>query len=288
MKMATTPNEDDHARMRKILNHAFTEKAFKSQEPIFQTFVQLMVDRLRETIEAQEKNKREGAIVNMLDWYNCFFFDVIGDLVVGESFGCLKDGAYHAWVAMVFQYMKGLTLAAATKYWPFLESILFKLVPKSIVQAQHEHFQLAVDKINRRMNLEKDPEDFISHVMKRNENFTEMSLEEIQTTFAILIIAGSETTATVLSGMTNYLVQNPTKLQKLTSEIRSTFTKESAITIAAVKEMPYLNACISEGLRMCNPVPSGLPRVVPPKGDTVLGQWLPGLVRIQLPLLPSS
>lgn len=282
--MVTTPSEDDHTRMRTVLNYAFTEKALKSQEPIIQTYVQLMVDRLRETVDAQERNKGEGATVNILDWYNFFFFDVVGDLGFGESFGCLRDGAYHTWVSMVFQYMKGLTLAAATKYWPFLEVVLFKLLPKRIVQAQHDHFQLAVDKINRRMNLEKDREDFISHVMKRNEDFKEMSLEEIQTTFAILIIAGSETTATVLSGMTNYLVQNPPKLQKLTSEIRSTFTKESAITIAAVKDMPYLNACLNEGLRMCNPVPSGLPRVVPPEGDTVMGQWLPEFVSV-LPFL---
>lgn len=286
--MVTTPSEDDHARMRKVLNYAFTEKALKSQEPIIQTYVQLMVDRLRETVDAEEKNKGEGSIVNMLDWYNFFFFDVVGDLGFGESFGCLRDGAYHTWVSMIFQYMKGLTLAAATKYWPFLEFILFKLLPKKIVQAQHDHFQLAVDKIDRRINLEKDREDFISHVMKRNEDFKEMSLEEIQTTFAILIIAGSETTATVLSGMTNYLIQNPSKLQKLASEIRSAFTKESAITIAAVKDMPYLNACLNEGLRMCNPVPSGLPRVVPPEGDTVLGRWLPGFVSVQHMLCLSS
>ena len=119
-----------------------------------------MIERLRETVDVHEKNKGKGAIISMLDWYNFFFFDVVGDLVFGESFGCLRDSAYHTWVSMVFQYMKGLTLAAATKYWPFLEIVLFKLLPKSIVQAQNDHFQPAVDKINRRMNLEKRPGRF--------------------------------------------------------------------------------------------------------------------------------
>ena len=102
-------------------------------------------------------------------------------------------------------------------------------IPRSIlpirnVQARYDHFQLAVDKINRRMNLEKDSEDFISDVIKLNEDFKNINLEKVQTTFAILIIVCSETTVTVLSAMISYLVQNPSKPQKLTSEIRSTLT----------------------------------------------------------------
>ena len=40
--------------------------------------------------------------------------------------------------------------------------------------------------------------------------------------------------------------------------------------------LPYLNACIEETLRIHPPVPAGPPRSVPPGGDTVDGQWIPG------------
>ena len=276
--MVTIPSEAEHTRMRRTLNYAFTEKALKSQEGIILSYVHELVDRLLDIIADREHQPGEGTIVNMVDWYNFFYFDVIGDLGFGESFDCLRDGAYHRWVSMVFDYMKGLTLAAGTRYWPPLEKFLTKMMPASIVKSQQDHFQLAVDKMNRRMNLEKERDDFVSHVMKRNKDFKEMSLEEMQTTFAMLIIAGSETTAAVTAGMTNYLVQSPEKLQKLVDEVRNKFSKSSEINMEAVKEMPYLNACVSEALRMCNPVPSGLSRVVPVEGGTVLGHSLPGSV----------
>ena len=72
----------------------------------------------------------------------------------------------------MFQYMKSLTLTAATKYCPFLEVVVLKLLPKRIVQARYKYCQLAVDKINRHLNLEKDSEDPFSHMMKRNETKT--------------------------------------------------------------------------------------------------------------------
>ena len=130
------------------------------------------------------------------------------------------------------------------------------------------------------MNLEKDNEDFISPVMKRNEDFKNMNLAKVQTTFAILIIVCSETTATVLSAMITYLVQNPSRPQKLTSEIRSTLTKERVNNQDLI-----LTHWLNEVLCKCNPVPSGLPHIVPLEDDTVMGQWLPGFVSV-LSILP--
>ncbi len=99
----------------------------------------------------------------------------------------------------------------------------------------------------------------------------------------MIIIAGSETTATILSGLTNELTQNPVEYEKLVCEIRSSFTSDSDMTFAALKALPFLNAVCSESLRLCNPVPTGLPRVVPPGGASVCGHFLPENVTNQPP-----
>lgn len=78
------------------------------------------------------------------------------------------------------------------------------------------------------------------------------------------MIAGTETTATLLSGLTYYLLSNPSKLRKLVNEIRSTFASESDISIERLQALPYLNACLEEGLRMYPPVSNGLARITPP------------------------
>lgn len=104
-----------------------------------------------------------------------------------------------------------------------------------------------------------------------------MSLGEIESTFAIIIVAGSETTATSLCGTLNHLIkpENKDALEKLVCEIRGTFMREQDITIEATKHLNYLEAIINEGLRICNPVPGGLPRVLPKGGDTYAGSFVP-------------
>ncbi len=103
-----------------------------------------------------------------------------------------------------------------------------------------------------------------------------MTIEEIKVTSGILIIAGSETTATLLSGLTYLLLENPETLAKAVGEVRNTFVHASDITFATVAtQMPYLNACIEEGLRLYPLVLSVLPRRTGPGGDLINGRFVP-------------
>ena len=106
-----------------------------------------------------------------------------------------------------------------------------------------------------------------------------VSLEGVGSIYSMLIVAGSETIGTTLSGSTNHSIQNTKQLQTLVSEVRGTFKIESQIAFAATKDLPFLNAVVLEDLRMCNPVPAGIPRLGPQRGDTVCGHALPQCAR---------
>ena len=105
-----------------------------------------------------------------------------------------------------------------------------------------------------------------------------MGIKKLEANSSTLIIAGSETTATLLSGLTYLLLTNPDALSKLTSEVRSTFVEDKEIDINSVSRLTYLQACIEEALRMYPPVPVGMPRVVPPSGASISGHYIPGNV----------
>ena len=94
-------NDADHSRQRRLLSHAFSEKALRGQEDILEGYIKLLIGQL---IAQSEANK----VVNLVQWYNFTTFDIIGDLAFGEPFGCLESGSYHPWVAMIF---KGFRLA---------------------------------------------------------------------------------------------------------------------------------------------------------------------------------
>ena len=96
------------------------------------------------------------------------------------------------------------------------------------------------------------------------------------------MIAGTETTATALSGTTYHLLHNPAQLAKLTSEIRSAITSFDDMDLDTLARQKYLMAVLQEGLRMYPPVPSGLPRRTPPGGMAICGEWVPGDVVVSV------
>ncbi|KAF6791999.1 cytochrome p450 [Colletotrichum musicola] len=89
-------NREDHARIRRVLAHGFSAQSMIAQQPLIQTQVDLLIQRLHEKCEGGDR------ALNMVSWYNWTTFDVIGDLAFGEPFGCLESAEYHPWVSVIF------------------------------------------------------------------------------------------------------------------------------------------------------------------------------------------
>jgi cytochrome P450 len=81
----TMANDADHARQRRALSHAFSTKALLEQEYIVKNYVEVFSKKM------QEFASQDG-IVDVTDWFAYTTFDVIGDMALGEPFGCLENG----------------------------------------------------------------------------------------------------------------------------------------------------------------------------------------------------
>ncbi|KAF8849394.1 putative Averantin oxidoreductase [Acephala macrosclerotiorum] len=115
-----------------------------------------------------------------------------------------------------------------------------------------------------------------------------MAQGEIEMNAVLLIGAGSETTATFLSGITYHLLLNPHILIKLTTLIRTTFPTSSSITIRSASTLPYLPACIEEGLRLYPPLPAGMPHHTNPGGNAICGEFVPGNTVVSVHHWPAN
>lgn len=92
-------------------------------------------------------------------------------------------------------------------------------------------------------------------------------------------LAGSDNTATAIRSTLLHLITAPRILGKLLAEIDTAIASgrvSDPITNAEAKALPYLQACIKEGLRIHPSITAGLPKVVPPGGDTFNHVFLPG------------
>ena len=175
----------------------------------------------------------------------------MGDLVFGQSFNCLQNSGYHPWVKLIFDSVKTGAFVRCSKYWPFLTPLVQWFIPADLRTRRMDQRQMAKEKAAYRKEIEDGREDLISGFLKPDSGISGI---EYQSTVETLIIAGSETTATLMSGVTYYLLKDPDRMMTLKNEIRTTFTSLDEIDFVSVNKLPYLLACLNEALRMYPPV----------------------------------
>lgn len=242
-----------HARMRKIFSHAFSERALREQEPIFTKYVGVLVQRLK--VEAAK-----NLPLDMVKWLNFTTFDIMGDLTFGEPLGLLDKSAYTPWVTLIFATLKIGAYARVLKEIPVLKHVFLWFIPKNLKDKRKTHFQFSVDRVTKRLASKSERPDIWTMVL-RNADDGKLSLTEMHSNAALFMGAGTETTATELSGLFYHLAINPDKMAKLIREIRTEFHQDGDITMERLAGMKYLNCCVEEGLRIFMPVPIGLPRI---------------------------
>lgn len=92
-------------------------------------------------------------------------------------------------------------------------------------------------------------------------------------------VAGSDTTSTAVQSTLLAIILNPHVYRTLKSEIHTMIEAKAVsypIQDVETKRMPYLQACVLEGLRKFPPLTQLRERIVPPEGDTMKGQRIPG------------
>lgn len=262
-------DDAQHARVRGLLSPAFSERAMREQESLIMKHVDLLIQKLKSQVQGSM-----GGEVDLVRWYNFTTFDIIGDLSLGEPFGCLESGKYHVWIPQMFKGLKNIILLVVVKAYPILEAILtclVKLYPNAL-EGQRVHRENTTVALQKRLATKTERKDFISYIAR------ELAGDELIENAMMLLLAGSESSATSLSGATYYLLTNKSALDKLCSEVRSAFQSEDEINFTSVTRLRYLNAVIEESFRLYPPAASALLRCTLPEGNVIDGHFVPGNV----------
>ena len=90
----------------------------------------------------------------------------------------------------------------------------------------------------------------------------------------LMIGAGLETTAWALTTLSYHLISNPAILKKLRAELEEAIPDPAAkLESIYLEKLPYLSACIQEGIRLSYGVSSRNPRISPDK-PTKYRDWV--------------
>jgi cytochrome P450 len=91
-------------------------------------------------------------------------------------------------------------------------------------------------------------------------------------------MVGTGSTATAVRTIFYYIITSPRVYACLQSELDTGLPNISrpVISNAEAQALSYLQACMTEGLRVWPPVASLIYKMVPPEGDTWEGKFIPG------------
>lgn len=271
-------DDANHARQRRTFAHAFSDKALKAQEPLIARYVQMLM----QAIQSQNDDDARGkADIDAVKMYNFTTFDVMGDLTFGEPLHMLRDGEYVPWVEMIFQGVKFISFGHAIRRFTVLSWLLPYLMPKHLAEKRQRHFKFSTDRVDRRLEKDQDRPDIWNLVMK-NTGGEGLATAEMYSNASTFMVAGTETTATLLSGLTWLLCKNPVQMERLVEEIRA-FKSPRDLNITNLQGLKYLQACLEEGLRVYPAAPSTTMRLVPEGGAEVCGKAVPEGVTVGIP-----
>lgn len=196
----------------------------------------------------------------------------------------LTSGLPNLGVSIIFSSLimaaRMSVLSAYPTFWRFFKTMM----PESVNRKRVEHFNHSVTRVTKRLEKGRATEgiDLWDLVLSQKEG-KGLTRKEMDANASLFMIAGTETTATLVSGMTYYLLSKPNAMKKLVGEIRGAFESADNMTMERLAALPYLAACIKEAFRLYPPVPLGLPRCTPEDGSTVVGQFIPPHVSLTIP-----
>lgn len=280
------PDQDirRHAETRRRFQHLYSMTTLLSYESYCDTCTEILVQKLGGFAKG-------GEVIDMAHWFQCYAFDVIGEITYSKRFGFLDAGVDVNDTMGALQ--RALLYSSVIGFYPQLHAWAYRLLeryfPKSgaagrayimnYVQQRLEARRAERQQAQKRHVPDGQPEDFLDKMFKaHDENPQKVTEYHVYMMGLSNILAGSDTTAVSLSSILYYLLRYPRTLDKLRQEIKDMEAQGMLVGTVSFKEsqqMPYLQAAIKEALRMH--AATGLPlwRVVPDEGAEVMGQYFP-------------
>ncbi|KAI6711662.1 hypothetical protein JHW43_005807 [Diplocarpon mali] len=255
-------DEEEHRRLRKIFSLGFSKTALVAQEPLIINHIDHLIEKLRVDQKA-----------NMVEVYPFTVFNIMHDLLFGESLNLLDSEENTGWVKSMPGYMAAALVLGCLAQLPVFNFFFGIFMPLLTGKPYKRVLQSNSDRVTKRLSCGVERPDLIHFLVDRK---TPLSRPELDNAALVMTFAAGDTLPSMLIGLTYLLLRNRTALHSLVEEIRSTFQVDSEITINSISNLKWLEACLNESFRAYPVTPIGFPRIVPNGGAFIAGGWVAG------------
>ncbi|KAF2667575.1 cytochrome P450 [Microthyrium microscopicum] len=265
--------EPRHREMKKRFTHLFSKQTLLELEPSLQELSGKLFDNV---------NAHKGEPIDLLYYDRMLNLDLAGELFFGKRFGGLNgDPGAKKFSHMVdfafLHYMiretmsPVLALLKATR--SFLPLTLKDLYAKKAIASYIE-----------RNGRDSGKRDILTKMLvgDRVTGGKPVDDQVIQNECTGFTFAATDTTSNAMTYLMYEFSRHPEWQEKVRAELREADVDGKGYPMQLLRDLPLLNGCIHEVLRLHPPVMSGLPRVTPPEGATIDGLYVPGNVYLSV------
>ncbi|KAI5563447.1 hypothetical protein BDE02_15G119400 [Populus trichocarpa] len=257
-------------------NELFSAKAIESQAVLREKKMGEMVGFI---------GRREGEVVGIGEVVLAIVFNTIANLLFSvDLIGLEDDGATTGLKSLVWRMMKLAATPNIADFYPILGGIDPQGLKRKMAVCVNQMFDIwgKYIKERREKHVHDGPRSDFLDVFLAN------GFEDLQINWLALelLSAGTDTTATTVEWAIAELLKNKEVLKKVSEEIKREIDTNS-LKESHVSQLPYLNACVKETLRLHPPVPFLIPRraletckvmdyTIPRDSEVIVNVWAVG------------
>ncbi|KAM3582090.1 hypothetical protein VKS41_005520 [Umbelopsis sp. WA50703] len=251
-----------HKTRRRVVSPAFAIRYLATMEPLMHEKIEIMVDKVTKTIETANTNGIKYAEMDLWKLLQHLTLDIIGSTAFGTNFNMIKTGSHPL----------PDRINSRLKYSSFL--ILFPMISRHIPKHMDPYLTSFMTRvIEDRITSGKRRQDILQILIdsqKAESVEDRLAIAEMINEVTLYLVAGSETSSNTIGFTFVELLKNPETMTKLQQEIDELEIEDEQKLFqhSQLKRLPYLNAVISETMRLYPVATAGLQRKT--YTDTVL------------------
>ncbi|KAI1291044.1 cytochrome P450 [Xylaria venustula] len=275
-----------HRQVAKQISPAFSGRALRAKEPTLHRYIVIRICPLTALVtyidlftQHMMSDGQDGQGVSLPTCLNWLCFGISGEIAYSCEMNAMRHKANPPYLSLIYGFNMFMTVTHVSWRFPLLSPFKYLFLLSPISRPHGDIRKHSRARLEQRICQKGAFQhlDFFEQIIPedREPPSDPKEMRRLEQVAAQLLVAGYEPPSIWLCSTLYHLLKQTSTLRTLIGEIRGSFEACEDSTVETAVSLPYLTACLKEGLRILPNTASshGMPCIGP--GTTVDGSYIP-------------